>query len=230
VTATGTRPPKPAGNAAHMNGARPSATRSRPQPRGRLAVGAVGLLVLALAVAVFEAMVPKAPNSRAVLVATRSIRAGEVMAAGDVKAVTVASSQLAGIAASRRDRVVGQRAGLDIGAGQALVDADVGASAGPGTGEAVVGASLADGHFPNGLAAGDTVVIVDTPGSGTANQPVAATKPGPGVELAAGRVLNITRTPDGTRMNVAMVVPTSTADAVAAASASDSVSLVWVPR
>jgi hypothetical protein len=213
-----------------MNGASRSTARSRRQPRGRLAVGAVGLLVLALAVAVFEAMVPKAPGSRAVLVATRSIRAGEVMGAADLKALAVASSQLAGIPASSRDRVVGQRAGLDIGAGQALVDADVGGAPGPGAGEAVVGVSLADGRFPNGLAAGDTVVVVDTPGSGAANQPVATTKSGPGVELAAGRVMNVVRTTDGTRMNVAMIVPTSTADAVAAASASDSVSLVWVTR
>lgn len=213
-----------------LNGTGPgTVARPRAPRRGRLVVGAVGLVVMALAVVVFETLVPRAPHSRDVLVASRSIPAGEVITANDLKAITVASSQLAGVPASSRDEVVGRTAGLDIGGGQPLVPSDIGGSPGPGPGEAVVGVSLADGRFPAALVAGDTVVVVDTPGS-TGAAPVGATAATPDVELASGQVLSVAGSSDGTSTDVALVVPMAASDAVAAASATDSVSLVWVAQ
>jgi hypothetical protein len=185
------------------------------------------LVTLALSVVAFEALVPRAPESHDVLVATRSIRAGEVIGAGDVKAITVASSQLQAVGAASRQQVVGRTATLDVAAGQPLVDADLGQSSGPGPGNAVVGLSLSDGRFPGDVATGDTVVVVDTPAAAGGSSTPAT---GPGVELASGRILTVARSSDGTKTEITLVVPTSLSDAVASASAADSVSLVWVTK
>jgi hypothetical protein len=200
---------------------------------GRALVVALGLVLLALAVLVFESLVPKAPHAHEVLVATRQIRAGEVIGPSDLRVVTVASSQLRGVAASARDRVVGHTAGLDVAAGQPLVDADVGGTPRPSVGEAVVGLSLASGRLPGGLAAGDTVVVVATPGSAGAagsGSGAGAGAGASGTELSSGRVLSVGRSSDGTRTDVSLVVKAASASAVAAMSATDSVSLVWIPR
>ena len=215
-----------------INGSGPPGKRARSQRRARVAVAAAGVAVLVLALVLFEALLPKTANQHPVLVATRSIRSGEVIGPADVRVVSVASAQLAAVPASRRAQVVGHTAGLDIGAGQPLVAEDVGGAPGPGPGESVVGVSLAGGRFPGGLGAGDSVVVVDTPGTGstTGSAAEAALASGPGTELASGRVLGLARSSDGTRTEVALVVPAAKSDAVAAASATDSVSLVWVPR
>lgn len=217
-------------NGRSQNGAMANATtnvaRARRQQRNRLVIAAAGFVVLALAVVVFETLVPRAPHERELLVADQSIRAGEVITTGDLKAISVASSQLAGVAVTQRDQVVGRTAGLDIGAGQPLVADDLGGVPGPGPGDAVVGVSLADGRFPAGLVVGDTVVIVDTPGDAT----TVGTTATPGVELAEGQALSVARSSDGTSTEVALIVPMTAADAVASASATESVSLVWVAQ
>jgi hypothetical protein len=187
---------------------------------------AVGLVMLALAVGLFAVLTPTAPQSRPLLVATRTIRAGEVISGSDVKAVSVASSQVSGVPASRRDQFVGRTAGLDIGTGQPLVEADLGGGPGPGPGEAVLGLSLADGRFPSTLSVGDAVVVVDTPTATSSG----STPSAPGVELASGRILSVSRSGDGTHTDVSLIVPTSRSDGVAAASAADSVSLVWITQ
>lgn len=199
---------------------------ARPERRRRFMLLAVGLVMLALSVAGFEILVPRAPQTRAILAATRSIRAGEVIKGGDLQAIALASSQLSGISVSHRDQVVGHTAGLDIGAGQPLVDADLGGAPGPGPGEAVLGLSLADGRFPPGLATGDSVLVVDTPSTtGATAEPTASSG-----DLTSGRVLAVNRSSDGAKTNVSLIVPSSRSDAVASASAVDSVSLVWIVR
>ncbi|HEX3542275.1 MAG TPA: SAF domain-containing protein [Acidimicrobiales bacterium] len=183
-------------------------------------------MTLAFAVALFEMLTPKAPQTHAVLVAARSIRAGEVIRGGDFKAIPVASSQLSAISVSRRDQLVGHTANLDIAAGQPLVEADLGEAPGPGPGEAVLGLSLVDGRFPAGLTAGDAVLVVDAPSTtGGATEP-----PPSGGELASGRILTMNRSADGSKTNLSLIVSTSRSDAVAAASAMDSVSLIWITR
>jgi len=197
----------------------------RTQSRGRLVAAVTGLVVLALAWLVFDSLVPAAPRSRPLLAATVSIPAGQVITQGDIQVVTVASSGFAGIPSSSATLVVGRRAGLDIGPGQLLVQADVGGTAGPAAGESVVGLALPDGRFPVGLSAGDSVVVVDTPPAAGGTDAAAGTAP---MELAAGRVLTVGRSSDGSSTLVSLVVPAAGANGVTLASAADSVSLVWV--
>jgi hypothetical protein len=222
----------PAPRSAQLNGAGASPVQQRKRRvQSRALVVVLGLVVLAVAVLVFEALVPKAPQARALLVATRQIRAGELIGPSDVRVVVVSSSQLLGVPASGRDRVVGHTAGLDVAAGQPLVMADVSGTPGPTVGEAVVGLSLGSGRLPTGLAVGDTVVVVATPGSpGATGSGPGLAGGGSGSELASGRVLSVGRSADGTKTDVSLVLRGSSADAVAALSATDSVSLVWVPR
>lgn len=221
------RPVRP--SPVQLNGSGAGSKRVRSQSRGRVVVAVVGLVVLAVSWAAFEALVPKTAHARVLLVATRSIRAGQVVGSGDVRAVSVASSQFAGVPATERAEVVGHMAGLDIGSGQLLVAADLGGAPGPGVGESVVGMALAAGRLPAGLAPGDTVDVVDTPGAssqGGASAPGAVV----GAELTSGRVLSVGPSADGTTTLVSVVVPTSAADSVAVASAAAAVSLIWVPR
>jgi len=218
------------------NGGVGPAQQRRRRVQSRAGVVVLGLVGVAMAVLLFESLVPKTPQAREVLVAAQQIRAGEVIGPSDLGAVSVASSQLRGIPVSDRDRIVGQTAALDVAAGQALVSADVGGGAGPAPGEAVVGLSLEAGRLPVGLAVGDTVVVVLTPGSSTGAVSLAPvsgssgpSSPAGGTELGSGRVLSVGPSADGTRTNVSLILPTTSADAVAATSASDSVSLVWIP-
>jgi hypothetical protein len=229
-------PPRPA----HANGTDSAvAQQLRRRRQGRAAVAALGLVALAMAVLVFEALVPQAPHSRQVLVAARQIRAGQVIGRSDLAVMTVASSQLNAVLSADRDQVVGRTAGFDVAPGQPLVPADVGGARGPAPGEAVVGLALGGGRLPDGLAAGDAVVVVDTPGSAggaglgasqSASSPVSSAASNKGAELGSGRVLSVGRSPDGTRMDVSLVLPATSADAVAEAAAADSVSLLWVSR
>jgi hypothetical protein len=203
-----------------------------PWRRGRLLVGVAGVALVALAVATFESLVPQAPHSRQVLVAARAIRAGQTIGGGDLAVMTVASANLTGVPVSERDRVVGRTAGFDVAPGQPLVPADVAGAPGPGSGEAVVGLSLAAGRLPDGLTPGDVVVVVDTPARSAASATAAtgAAPSGGPVELATGRVFSLGRSPDGTRTDLSLVVPAGAADGVAQAAAADEVSVAWVSR
>lgn len=224
------RPAAPVSAQFNGNGGVGPAQQRRRRVQSRVGVVVLGLVVVAMAVLLFESLVPKTPQAHEVLVAVRQIRAGAVIGPSDLGAVSVASSQLRGIPVSDRDRVVGQTAALDVAAGQALVTADVGGGAGPTAGQAVVGLSLEAGRLPVGLAVGDTVVVVLTPGSASGSLAAVPGPPSGGTELGSGRVLTVGPSADGTRTNVSLVLGTASADAVAATSATDSVSLVWIPR
>lgn len=220
-------PPRP--GTVSRNGTSPQAPARRPRRNGRFVLFAVGLVTLALAVATFAALEPKPARSHDVLVARRAVRAGEVIGPDDLRVVSVASSEFAGIPVSRRDQIVRHTVTLDVAAGQPLVNADIGAAPGPGQGEAVIGLSLASGRLPAGLSPGDSVVAVNTPGSanGAANGTTDSTS---GMELSSGRILNVGKSPDGTRTDISLIIPATQSSAVAAASASDSVSLVWIAK
>ena len=208
--------------------------RRRRQGRAVLIVVGVGLLGGALAG--FELLVPQAPQAHSVLVASGPIRAGQVIGAGDLRAATIASSQVTAIPVTSRDQVVGRTAAFDVAPGQPLVRADVGDAIGPSAGREVVGVFLAPGRFPDGLVAGESVVVLNTPGSqatgsGSGAPPsVNASPAGSVAQLATGRVISVALSADGTHTKVSLEISPASADAVASASASDAVSLVWVPR
>ncbi len=196
----------------------------------------VGVALLGAALAGFEVLVPQAPQAHSVLVAAGPIRAGQVIGGGDLRAATIASSQVTAIPATSRDQVVGRTAAFDVAPGQPLVQADVGDATGPTAGRVVVGVFLPPGRFPDGLAAGETVVVLNTPGSqgaGSGSTPPAPANASPAAsvaQLATAKVVTVALAADGTHTKVSLEVPAASADAVAASSASDSVSLVWVPR
>jgi hypothetical protein len=204
----------------------------RVRRRSQLPLLAVGVVLLGLSAAVFAALVPRAAHVRAVLVAARPIRAGQTIGGGDLRVVELASSGVTGVPVGDRARVVGRVAAFDVAAGQPLVAADVGGAPGPSAGEAVVGVALLPGRLPDGLAAGDNVVVVATTapaGSVVPSLGGQASGLGSG-ELARARVLAIGLSPDGSRTDVSLVVPAGSADGVAEAAAVGGVSVVWVAR
>jgi hypothetical protein len=214
------------------DGGKAGAAERRRYRKGRFPLVAAGLVLVGLSAAVFAALVPRAAHARGVLVAARPIRAGQTIGSSDVRAAELASSTVSGIGVSDRGRVLGRAAAFDVAPGQPLVAADVGGAPGPTAGEAIVGVALAPGRLPDRLSVGDSVVVVSTPaagpgGSASGGDQAAGSASG---ELARARVFAVSSSPDGSRVDVSLVVPAGSADAVAAAAAVSGVSVVWVAR
>jgi SAF domain-containing protein len=158
-----------------------------------LAVALVGAGVLGSA-AVYETT-----NHRvSVLVATATVPAGAVITSGDVGTASVAVGPgVQVIAAGQMQQVIGQVAGSTLHPGMLLTAAEIGTSKPPAPGQALVALGFKPAMLPaSGLAPGDRVLIVATPGDqgqpGSSAAPV-LTSPVPGVVEAVTLAAN----PDG---------------------------------
>ena len=125
-----------------------------------------------------------------VLAVARDVPVGATITDSDLAVANVTSDRsLSPIPALRRSQIVGQVAQVGLVAGALLTPAQVGLSSGFTPGQVLVAVPLKLGQFPGrGLTAGQTVLIVSTPGTnggrtsgagadkGTpAGQPIAAT-------------------------------------------------------
>jgi len=158
-----------------------------------LAVALVGAGVLGSA-AVYETT-----NHRvSVLVATANVPAGTVITSGDVGTASVAVGPgVQVIPAGQMQQVIGQVASSALHPGMLLTAAELGTIKPPSPGQALVALGLKPAMLPaSGLAPGDHVLIVATPGDqgqpGSSAAPV-LTSPVPGVVEAVALAPN----PDG---------------------------------
>ncbi|HEX9032395.1 MAG TPA: SAF domain-containing protein [Streptosporangiaceae bacterium] len=154
-----------------FNGKARSAGRS-PQlarlPRRRrpgmlaLAVALVGAGILA-STAVYSATNHRVP----VLVATADVPAGALISAADIGTASIAAGPgVQVIPASQLRQVVGQVAGSALHPGMLLTAAELAATRPPGPGQVLVALPLKPSVLPaSGLAPGDHVLIVATPGA-----------------------------------------------------------------
>ena len=210
--------------AARPGGERTSAGRRRRQ----LPLVVVGvLLVVGCALAFADASV-RLGHGEEVLVVAQPVAAGQVLAAGDLRAVRISvPGGVASVPAGEEQAVVGQPVAVPLVAGSVLTRAEVGAGAGVGAGSDVVAVALKSGAYPPDLAPGDKVQVVpvaSASGASPATGSAASTGQGP----LPGTVLAV-QGPSATSGSPAVVsleVARSDAAAVASLAAAGEVALV----
>lgn len=164
-------------------------------------------------------------NTQEVLVARNSIERGSVIEADDLARVQLsADPALKPVAASEFDRVVGQRAAMDISSGGMLTPDSYTAEVVPGENQSVVGVALTPAQAPGlELRYGDKVRVVVTPAQGE--------------ELAAGTPLSNDSTVVGVHTSeetgqtvVDLLVPKADAAVLATRIATGNIALVLDSR
>ncbi len=148
----------------------------------------IGLALLLAGVLGTLAIVQQAGQRTPVLVMARSVQAGQVISAADVRVAELGTAPgVATLGAGDRARVVGRRAAVPLEAGQVLGPAVVADGPALGAGQVAMSLALAPEHAAAGqLRAGDQVAVVasgkpDDPGAGVAS----------GVLLSPVRVLSV---------------------------------------
>lgn len=113
----------------------------------------------------------------AVLALTSTVRAGQVITAGDLRSVQVAAGAgVAVIPASEQASVLGRTAAVTLTAGSLLTKSELGTSTVPGAGQAMVSVLVKFGAYPADLAPGARVAVATgtTTTSGTSGSAAGA--------------------------------------------------------
>lgn len=215
-TTTSARPEvRPAGPARYRP---PPRRRSWPLVGGGIAAALVGSVVAA-------SLALSADQREPVLVVARSIEAGRVIVATDLRTVRVGAERgLPVVASAERASVVGRVAAIPLSAGTLLQPAHLGAAPDLDAGEASVGVALEAGRFPPRLGAGDHVAAVESPAGAAEGGPA---------ELTSGVVTSVepirSGSPSGSGVVVGLRLPREAAASVAAAGAARRLNLVLLP-
>ena len=193
----------------------PGRLRSLPRRR-RPAMIALAVALVGAGIVLSAAIYQQAGHRLAVIMVTRAVPAGAVITPGDVGTTSVAvSGAIDVIPAAELGRVVGKVAAAPLSPDTLLAPSQLSASRPPAPGQALVAAPIRPADLPaSGLAPGDRVLIVATPGDqGQAGVPVAPSLAVP----ARGVVEAVTRSPDSDGFLVVDLL-VGDADAVAVAS------------
>lgn len=120
------------------------------------------VLVVGFALA-FATVTVRSGGARQVLVVTRPVPAGHLLAAGDLRSVGVSGTGAAGwLPAAVEGSVVGRPVAVPLVAGAPLTAAELGAGNSLLTGQDTVAAALKAGQYPPTLAPGDRVAVIAT--------------------------------------------------------------------
>jgi len=154
----------------------------------------LGLALLLAGVLGTLAIVQQAGQRIPVLVMARSVQAGQVIGAEDVRVAELGTAPgVATLGAGERARVVGRRAAVPLEQGQVLGPAVVADGPALAAGQVAMSLALAPEHAAAGqLRAGDRVAVV---ASGKPDQP--SSQPGSGVLLSPVSVLSVLPQGDG---------------------------------
>lgn len=143
-----------------------------PSPKGRRSPGLLALGVALIAVGALAAvwMVNAAGHRAPVLVMVRDVPFGATVTSADVGTADVsADTGVSTIPATDLDSVVGSVASTNLAAGTLLSQAQLTASAPPGSGSVLVAVAVPETRMPaGGLQAGDRLLVVDAPGTDSA--------------------------------------------------------------
>jgi hypothetical protein len=164
-------------------------------------------------------------NAQEVIAVRTDVARGQLITAESLMVVRIGvDPALQTVPASQATALVGNRAALDLKAGQLLVPGAVTTDVVPGQGKSAVGLSLTAAQMPSEpLVVGDKVRIVSTPG---AQGDVGTTPP----VVVSGEVITVSdREVDGTTA-VTVQVDAANAPELAARSASGKVALVLDSR
>jgi hypothetical protein len=211
----------------HNDARRPPGVRSTPSRQRRRPWIALGLVMVFGAGLAFAAWSRSTSARVPVLVAARTIDAGEVVDAASLVTVEVNLGPGAqSVPVTERAAVVGRTARGPIPKGAVLAVGMLSDAAVIPDGSAVVGAVLAPGAYPvASLQPGDTVRLVAAAGS-SSSAPVGA----PSSDLGTGSVWAVSDpgTPGAPGLFVSVLVPSDVAGAVSGAAGSGQLRLVLV--
>ena len=192
-----------------------------PKLRRRPALVAAAIVAICLGAILAAWAWTATTSTQEVLAARRTIARGSVIRADDLERVRVnADPALRPLAASEYDKVVGQRAALDIAAGGLVTSAATTSSTLPPAGMSVVGVALTPAQAPGlALQSGNKVRIVLTPAQGDQ-------APSGAPEFSEAQVVG-TRTDEATgHLVVDLLVPHADAAVLAARVATGNIALV----
>lgn len=164
-------------------------------------------------------------NSHEVLVARHSIERGSIIEAGDLARVRLsADPALKPVAGSQLDKVVGQRAALDIAGGGMLTPDSFSSMVVPASGKAIVGVALTPAQVPGlTLRSGDQVRVIVTPAEG---EEIPAGVP----PFSEAEVVGVHVTGESGQTVVDLLVPRADAAVLAARAATGNVAIVLDSR
>ena len=198
-----------------------------PPPRMRRKPAVVALSLALVVLGAFLSMWAylSLGNAQQVVAVRADIARGSVITQDALQVVRVGvDPALAVVPASQLESLVGQRAGVDLRAGQLVVPAAVTTEVVPRTGFSVVGVSLGAGQVPaDTLQVGDAVRVVSTPGQ--QGEVVEA-------ELRAfeGVVVTVSPPDASGRLGLVVEVPAQQAPELAARSATGKLAVVLDTR
>jgi hypothetical protein len=211
------------------NGPAISPARLRELPRRRrpamiaLAAALIGAGILASAV-----LYQRADHQVPVLLVKQEVPAGSVITASDIGTTTIAAGPgLQVIPARQEAQVIGLVAATSLQPGTLLAASELTSRLAPGPGQELVPVALKPSQLPaSGLAPGDQVLAVPTPGSGSSSTAAPAlTAPIPAVVEA----VNANTDSDGFDV-VDLLVASGNGPALAQQAASDQIALVVTHR
>lgn len=147
----------------------------------------------------------------AVLALSSTVKAGQVITAGDLRSVQVAAGAgVAVIPASDQSSVLGRTAAVTLTAGSLLTRGELGVSTVPGTGGAVVSVLVKFGAYPVDLAPGARVAVATGTTTTTGSSAAGGTVPLSGDPQATVLAVTASSTADG---SAAVELETDTASA-----------------
>jgi len=206
---------------------RPPMSAPAKRSRRQLPLVALGvLLVLGCALAFADASVHLGTREQ-VLVVAQPVSAGQVLTAGDLRAVRVSTgSGLDVVPVDQEGIMLGRRVAVPLVAGSLLTASEVGSTPAVGVGSDVVAVGLKPGAYPPEVAPGDRVQVVPV-ASGSSGTNAASTTSG--IPIAA-TVLAVTAAPaDSEEPTVfSLQVSTNDADEVASLAAGGQATLIEV--
>lgn len=198
----------------------PNGAALKPKRRWWLIVG--GLLLVLVFSGIF-AVIQLGGDARVqVLAVARPIAAGHAITAEDLRIVGVVpdpSTPL--VRATDASTVIGRSTAIPLAEGTLLTESQLGPSAWPASGQAVVAVALKPGRVPIGLAPGSHVRVVSVAKEGDAAAPSA------GAVSVAASVVGVTAGVDGSGTSVVSLL-LSQEDATKVAGAGSELALVLV--
>jgi len=195
-------------------GNKPRIAAARRRSRSRIAAGAV--LVVACVFGFLAAASAVTGRHAEVLVLARPVPAGAALSAADFAVTDLPqASGVATVPASEEAQLTGRTVAVPLAAGTLLTQADLGPTAFPPSGRAIVALPLSPGAYPPDLQPGARVAIL--PGHSSSQDSSSTSGPAAGnANVIIGTVTAITpvATPGETQTVVSLLVDTAAAAAV----------------
>jgi hypothetical protein len=215
----------------------PRAHTPLPTRQRRPGLTALGVVLILGLAAVGAWLYNNAGAKTPVVVVTSTVPAGHLISRSDLSTVSVAGD-VSAIAAASLPEVVGQHAAVTLLPDMLLQRSMITTGSGITGGEAQVGVRVSSGQIPaDGLAPGDTVQVLQLPGSdsgtssGSSGQQSSTSAGGATAQVLVTRAQVFAVRDDPAQSGgtlLTLVVPNSAAAAIATASGADEVALIRV--